>query len=265
MATDLREEDADFWRQLAVAPRLFCGLDYDGTLAPIAPTPDLAEPFPGTRPLLERLAARRGVSLAIVTGRAIADVRRFLDLDTAYYVGIHGLELCRPGQAVTDSAAGRRARAILPQLAARLRAEIGAGDGLLLEEKGAALALHYRLAAPAAARRGVAALERQVAELRDAGEKLELLRGHAVVEVRPAGVDKGRALCELLESDAPDALPLYVGDDRTDEDAFAALPAAAVTVRVGPADVVTAARYRLPDPAAVHAFLAQLVERAGRG
>jgi len=246
--------------RLRDAPCVFCGVDYDGTLAPIAATPAEAQPYPGTLSLLQRLAAAAHVHVAIVTGRAIADVRAFLDVPQAYYVGIHGLELKRPGEAVDFSAAGRRARALQPAVSARLHTELGDLPGLLIEEKGAALALHYRLATPADAARGRAVIEAAVHELLNRGEPLDLLEGHEVIEVRPQGIDKGRALCELLARDAPAALVLYIGDDQTDEDAFRALPASALTIRVGPADVDTAATYRLNDPAEVHAFLRTIAD-----
>ena len=264
MAPEIDDIIAALLARRAACTSLFCGLDYDGTLAPIAPTPDAAVPYPGTAALLGRLAATPATRVAIVTGRSIDDVRRFLDLDDVYYVGIHGLELRRPGSTVTDSAAGRRARMVLPRLVERLRPELDGRPGLLLEEKGAAVAVHYRLAAESDAAHGRAVVEGLVDDLRDAGEAIDLLRGHEVVEVRPAGVDKGRALCELLASDAPGSLPLYIGDDRTDEDAFRALPAAAVTIRVGPADVETRAQFRLADPAAVHSFLQGVLRSIGR-
>jgi len=260
-APHLNDNRAALLARIAAAPSLFCGLDYDGTLAPLAPTPDDARPLPGTDALLHRLAARRGTRIAIVTGRAIANVQRFLDLDRAYYIGIHGLEIRRPGEPIDYSSAGRAARAILPTLVNRLRAQLGDSAGLLIEEKGAAVALHFRLASAAEGEVAQATLAALVAELETAGEPLELLRGHEVVEVRPRGVDKGRALCELLAANAPDALPLYIGDDQTDEDAFHALPEEAITIRVGAANVETCARHRLADPAEVQAFLEEIVGR----
>ncbi len=260
MTKSLEKESKSLLDRLHAAPALFCGLDYDGTLAPIAPTPDAAVPYPGTERLLRKLSATGRVRLAIVTGRSIEDVRGFLDLEDAYYVGIHGLELKRPGEDVTDSAAGRRARAVLPRFVEDLRARIGSREGLLVEEKGAAVALHFRLANDEDKRFGRDAVQQLVDRLCDEGETLDLLDGHEVVEVRPAGVDKGRALCELLASDGKGALPIYIGDDRTDEDAFRALPDSAVTIRVGPEGTETAARYLVPDPKAVHRFLTSLAE-----
>ena len=258
MTIALDDDRAELLDELTAESQLFCGLDYDGTLAPLAPTPGQAVPFPGTEGLLRRLAARPGRAVAIVTGRAGDDGRALLALDEAYYVGIHGLELKRPGGAVTDSSAGRRAREILPALIQELRARIAGRDGLLIEEKGAAVALHYRLAAAKDAAFAREQLDALLADSRARGEQLDRLPGHEVVEIRPAGVDKGRALCELLDADAPRARALYIGDDRTDEDAFRALPPSAVTIRVGDASVETRAAFRLSDPAAVHSFLQRL-------
>lgn len=258
MAKALHHERAELVARLRAVASLFCGLDYDGTLAPLAPTPAAAVPYPGTEAVLRRLLRRPGVRVAIVTGRPIADVQGFLNLPEAYYVGIHGLELKRPGVSVDYSNAGRRVRAVLPEIAERLRRHIHGSPGLLIEDKGAALALHYRLASIGDAERGRAIVEDAVAELIRRGEPLDLLYGHEVVEVRPRGVDKGKALCELLVNDAADARALYIGDDQTDEDAFVALPADAVTIRVGPRDVETAAAYQVDGPAEVHALLAEL-------
>lgn len=258
MPQSLEHVGPEMLRRLRAAPDLFCGLDYDGTLAPLAPTPEHASPYVGTAAVIRRLACRRGVRVAIVTGRPIADVRGFLDVSEAYYVGIHGLEIQRPGEPVEAAPAARRARALLPGVVEQLDALIVGRPGLLIEDKGAAVALHYRLANEADAAFGRGEFEAIVAELIARGEALEILTGHEVVEVRPAGIDKGRALCDLLSTEAPRALAVYIGDDQTDEDAFLALPQGSVTIRVGPADVETAAAYTIEGPAEVHDFLQAL-------
>src|SRR6266446_5392339 len=88
--------DGAVLRRVSAAAQVFCFLDYDGTLAPLAPTPAEAVPLPGTLELLRQLAQAPGVLVAVVTGRTIVDVRRALEVPGIYYVGLHGLEIRTP-------------------------------------------------------------------------------------------------------------------------------------------------------------------------
>jgi trehalose-phosphatase len=255
----LREARAEVLARLRAAPRVFCFLDYDGTLAALAPTPEEATPLPGTGELLGALATAPNTGVAIVTGRPIADVRRFLDVAGAYYIGIHGVELQSPNGLTQVALDVPRVRPVLQRLRQQLDARFGKVAGIVFEDKGTALACHYRLAARqdgSAVRRVLGAMVRAAQRQ---GAPLILAYGHEVAEVRPAGVNKGRAVCALLAAHAPQALPVYAGDDRTDEDAFALLPPPAITLRVGAARTRTHARYRVGTPAEVQAFLRALL------
>lgn len=245
--------------RLRHARTVFCGLDYDGTLAPIAPTPDTALPYPGTAALLAGLTAAPRTRVAIVTGRTIADVRRFLDVAGAYYVGVHGVEVRRPGAGIETTPVGGGAPGPWPPLAAEVARRLDGVAGIFLEDKGVAVAAHYRGASADDAARTRAVVEALGASLIAQGASIEVLHGHAVVELRPRGIDKGSALRRLIASDAPGSLALYIGDDRTDEDAFRALSPDAITVRVGPEDCDTSADHAIADPAEVHTFLQQLL------
>jgi trehalose-phosphatase len=248
-------------RTLAEAPALFCFLDYDGTLAPIAPTPAQAAPLPGTAELLTLLARKRSTRVAIVTGRTVADVRSFIDLPQLYYVGIHGLEIRRPGEAVRMAPSATAVQAAMPAIRAEVDGAVRNLRGVFLEEKGAAIACHYRLASRVdaqAARTAVVAIAERYAER---GVPVKHLDGHEVTEIRPADVDKGAAVATLLAEVHPTPLALYIGDDRTDEDAFAKLPLDAITIRVGSPEHESYARFRLPDPAAVRRFLDAVAAR----
>lgn len=261
------------WREVeaAVAPRfeaaeqVFCCLDFDGTLAPLAATPNAVATWPGTAQVLAQLADAPGTQLALISGRTIADLRRFLDLSNVYYVGVHGLEIEFPDGTLSTAAAAGAARAVLPAIKQRLHNRLSGRPGILIEDKGLALACHYRLASradAATARAAVAALMEEC-QLRNLG--VSMIQGHEVVEIRPASVNKGTVVRTLLAL-TPTALTVYVGDDQTDEEAFALLPADAITVRVGSASVSTSARYRVEDPAEVHQFLRTLLAcRTGRG
>lgn len=230
-------------------------LDYDGTLAPIAATPDQAAPLPGTASLLERLTDRPRTSLAIVTGRTIADVRRLLDLSQATYVGLHGAEIQHPGGPVEVDPAVTTLQRDLPRLKAQLEEALAGRHGVWIEDKGAALACHYRQAS----RVDAAEAQRIVAEIaatyRDRHGPIGLLHGHEISELRAAGIDKGRAVLTLLAAAPAAALPVYAGDDATDEDAFQRLPAAAITIRVAAAEVATHARYLARGPREIREWL----------
>ncbi|MFN3596011.1 MAG: trehalose-phosphatase [Rubricoccaceae bacterium] len=216
-------------------------LDYDGTLAPIVGDPAQAYPHPDVPALLAALAARH--PLVVVTGRDLDTLSRLLPVPVRA-VGLHGAEAGRLGEPAAPRAAhaGDALRA--------MRQTVPALPGVHVEDKGRAFAVHYRYAPDREAAR--AALEAWAAA---APPALEPVAGKCVVELRPRGVSKGVAACALA-AEYPGRTPVFLGDDVTDEEAFAALGATypeAVTVRVGEGE--TAARFRLPDVPAVVRYL----------
>ncbi|HEX5184338.1 MAG TPA: trehalose-phosphatase [Allosphingosinicella sp.] len=231
-------------------------LDFDGTLVELADAPDLIR-IPETLPsLLERLAGRLEGRLAIVSGRAVADLERHLGRTAFAVSGSHGFEL--------RLADGRRVAGTPPGLLAAIRSDVArfaaSVPGLLVEEKPGGIAVHYRRAPREEGR--VAAFLAGLAERTG----LALQRGKMVVEIRAPGADKGEALRRLMtEPPFAGARPLFVGDDLTDEHAFAAAAAlGGAGVLVG-APRATAARWRLPDVAAVARWLeAAAPKTAGR-
>lgn len=244
---------------IAAASKVFCFLDYDGTLSPLAPTPTEAVALPGTFALLRQLAAAPGVQVALVTGRPIADVRRFLDMPEIYYVGTHGLEVRLPSGATHMAQGLDSVRAALSEIKQQLQQMVGARPGILIEDKGPALACHYRLAAPtdaAAARKFMAAVAHGYQRR---GIPITLVYGHEVAELRPSHCSKGTAVRALLAAHGRSALPVYIGDDQTDEDAFETLPAESITIRVAPPRLPTRARYRVREPREVQHFLRQVL------
>ncbi len=252
--------EAQILRRLQEAEQVFCFLDYDGTLAPIAPTPDQAQPLAGTAPLLRALGALPGTRVALVSGRPIADLRRFLDIPDVYYVGLHGLEVRVPGgpTEVTEDVAS--VRAILPEIRGELEQSLASRPGVLIEDKGVALACHYRLASRANARIVRETLATVVDAYRRKGIPIRLTHGHQVAEIRPSSANKGKTVCRLLAAYSPSALGVYIGDDQTDEEAFELLPADSITIQVGPGTGLTAARYWLEDPGSIQRFLAAILE-----
>ncbi|RMG55910.1 MAG: trehalose-phosphatase [Acidobacteria bacterium] len=235
--------------------RLFLLLDYDGTLVPIAPTPEQARLAPDVIDTLRALAAAESVQLAVISGRSLEDLRRCVPIEGLFLVGGHGAEIRTPtGQRhwLVDPAV---IRPIVDRLAARAEVALSGLTGCLVENKRLSLALHYRLAAPSVAREAVARFLRLGEPYVGEGQ-FQWLRGKRIIELRPAGVHKGRAIAFLLERYLrPGEWPIYLGDDRTDEDAFRALSDTGITIRVSAEEEPSRARHRLRSPAEVHQFL----------
>ena len=221
-------------------------LDFDGTLVELAETPDAIRVPPALGSLLDRLHARLDGRLAIVSGRALADLERHLPRGDVACAGSHGLELRLAGGARLPLAAPaglEEARAGIARFAA-------GRAGLIVEDKPLGIALHYRRAPHEEER--VRALMAELAERHG----LILQSGKMVAELRPPGADKGDALKALMrEPSFAGARPFFVGDDLTDEHAFAAAAGlGGAGILVGPARP-TAAHYRLASVAAVAAWL----------
>lgn len=234
-------------------------LDIDGTLAPIAPSPSLAEVPAATQFVLERLAQLPGVSLALVSGRSASDARRVAGVPGVWVIGNHGYEFMDPDGAITVRPGAAVHEAAIAEARQRLTS-IELTKGALLENKRWTLSVHYRGVTD-----GVAALKSRVRSVA-AALGLRITEGKKVMEVRPPiAVDKGTAVLEFaLRCGAlPSGAAFYAGDDRTDEDAFRALRASehAVTVYIGDGSRKTSAELVLPTPAELHDLLGWLVTR----
>ncbi len=224
-------------------------LDFDGTLVEIAPTPDAVRVPPSLVPLLQALTDRLGGALAVITGRPVADVDRFLDPYRPAVAGVHGRDRRLPD--------GRRERAavdpgLLDGARARFAAFTARVPGTRVEDKGESVALHFRQVPEA----GEAVLAEARALAEASGGRLRLQAGKMVAELVPAGHDKGTAIEEMLGlGPFRGRTPVFAGDDVTDEAAFTVVNRLeGVSVRVGE-PAATAAGARLPDVAALHAWL----------
>ena len=226
-------------------------LDVDGTLLALRDHPLLVRADRTLLRLLDRLAARVGGAFALVSGRSVADLDRIFAPRMWPAAGQHGLERRdATGQLHYRVGAERQ----IEHAAIRLRRFVANHPGMLLEHKGASLAVHYRLA-PSRAQEVARALDAVVAEL---GPRFEIVEGKMVREVRPVGRNKGTAIAAFLR-EAPFAgrCPVFVGDDRTDEFGFALVNrAGGHSIKVGPG--ATEATWRLPGPQAVRRWLAQV-------
>jgi trehalose 6-phosphate phosphatase len=227
-------------------------LDVDGTLLEIAAEPAAVQVPASLRRILERLQSATGGALALVSGRSLDQLDRLFSPLRLSAGGLHGLERRNLGLKVERAAPDP---AVLERARCRLAAFAAAHEGVLLEDKGLTLALHYRKA-PQLAATTAATAEAAVAESRGA---LVLLHGKMVCELKPPGVDKGRAIAAFLE-EPPFAgrQPVFAGDDVTDEAGFVTInDRRGISIRIGGAP--TTAAYGLPNVAALHTWLLDLL------
>jgi trehalose-phosphatase len=236
-------------------------LDIDGTLAPLAPRPELAVVPAATQRVIEALVATPGVTVCLVSGRAARDAWRMVGVPGVWVVGNHGAEVMRPDGGVELDPAVLPFAGAMARVAAALAPVVAGVPGALLENKAWTLSVHYRLVEDVS----VPGLVQAVGNIALA-HGLTVRDGKRVIEVRaPVAVDKGTAVVALarrLGAVAPGASLLFAGDDVTDEDAFRALRRevpAAVTIRVGGDGARSAAAYRVDDPAALAALLGECV------
>lgn len=256
---------------LAGAERIYLLSDFDGTLTPIVERPELAVLPDVTRDVLACLAASRRYYVGIISGRALADLKARVNLPGIVYAGNHGLEIESPGIAFVhaDAAARRNELQILGQV---LQKELAGIDGVLVENKGLTLSVHYRLVDPGRVGAVSAIFERVVRVPRLLGQ-VRLTEGKKVWEVRPAlDWDKGKAISVIVERQKqvqPHVRTgvVYLGDDHTDESAFQVVrEREGLAIFVGGPPAQTAAGYMLRSPADVLEFLRRLVEmESGKG
>ncbi len=227
---------------------LLVASDYDGVLARLRGEPSAAVPEPGVAEALGRLAAVDGVTVALVSGRGVADLQATSGLTGPFrWVGSHGEEFDGP---LAGELADRR-----DALATVLAPVVAEVAGARLEVKPASVAVHTRQVPDRAA---AAALLERARSLVDSS--LTLKPGKEVLEVAVTDADKGTALRRLV-TELGAAAAMYLGDDVTDEDGFRALGPDDVTIKIGDGD--TAARYRVPDPAGALAVLRRLTDLLG--
>jgi trehalose-phosphatase len=234
--------------------RLAIFLDYDGTLTPIVTQPEQAVLSDSMRITLHTLASK--VPVAILSGRDLDNVRRRVDIDGIIYAGSHGFDIAGPHglrkQIATEFSP------ILDAVEKELREKFVDVPGALLERKRFSIAAHYRQADASDIIKVTQAVNGVIACHRE----LRKIAGKKVYELQPdIDWNKGKAVRWLLEAlglEQPEVLPLYIGDDLTDEDVFRALERRGVGIIVGEQSRPTAARYRLEGPTEVERFLREL-------
>jgi trehalose 6-phosphate phosphatase len=223
-------------------------LDFDGTLVDIALRPSAVKVAPELPALMAELHTAAGGALALISGRPLADIDRLVGLKYLPVAGQHGSERRDARGQVHVHPVDVEA---LAELRTRAQSWCVTHPGLALEDKGLSIALHYRTAPELGA-----VAERLVRDaIGDANANFHIQTGKMVFEIKPAGPDKGRAIEEFLaESPFVGRLPVFIGDDVTDEHGFDAVNArGGVSIKVG--DGASAARWRLQSVADVHRWL----------
>ena len=209
-------------------------LDYDGTLTPIVKKPPLAVLSKARRTILKKIAKTTHITIAIISGRMLSDLKRRVGISGIYYAGNHGFEIQGPKIKIVHPKA-RLAKPILREIKAELKKRLKDIKGIIVEDKILTLSLHYRMARPKNFRR-IKKIFSEIVRPYQRTEKIRVTRGKKVLEIRPdIEWNKGRAVLWLLKKlgKGSKVLPIYIGDDRTDEDAFLALKNLGLTIRVG--------------------------------
>jgi trehalose 6-phosphate phosphatase len=255
--------DAGTLAERMAGRRVAVFLDYDGTLTPIVDRPEDAIISESMREVVRELARR--CTVCVVSGRDRAVVQRLMGVDDLVVAGSHGFDIWSPEGGAIEREEGTAFEGLLGKVTDTVRDQVASVKGALVEPKKSSVAVHYRLVDEHDRPRIEAIVDAVLAAEPDA---LRVTPGKMVYEIQPKiDWDKGRAVLYLLDAlglDGEDVLPLYVGDDITDEHAFQALSGRGIGILVAdPADPeiagrTTAAEYVLGDTREVERFLAAL-------
>ena len=232
--------------QIKTSDKAMLLLDYDGTLVPIAPSPDMARLSSQTRGILEEISLCAAFELAIISGRSLSDIKALVGLEDIAYAGNHGLEIeCRP---------------LLEIVEQRIEEQLAGVEGVFIEDKGLTLSVHYRLVQEPMVKEVRNLILKAIRSCMKEGN-FKLTRGKKVIEIRPPlEWDKGKAIEWLLEIyGRPGNLPIFAGDDATDEDGFKVVrKLGGISIFVGREIIPVSADYYVNSPSELCSWLASL-------
>ncbi len=254
----LKRRDEIFRRVGENSPAIF--LDYDGTLTPIVEDPAEAILSAKTRQVIKHLA--KHYSVAIVSGRDLDDIRKLVCIENIAYAGSHGFDIFGPIGSVRSQAQGKQFLPALDRAEKKLRKVLGDIEGVFIERKKFGIAVHYRMVND----NEIIKLEECFDRVASHSPKLQKTAGKKIWELRPdVKWDKGKALLALMEelfADSSKIMPLYIGDDITDEDAFRDIRDHGISIVVGKSRRKTLADYKLRNTEEVREFLESLAALA---
>lgn len=250
--------------RLAQAERLWLFLDYDGTLADLAPTPEHVNPDPELIDLLSKLAEHPRIRVVVISGRRLDQIQALLPVPGILLAGTYGIELKTPKGQRINRVEYDAIRPALDTLKPRWEHLIAGREDFFLEDKGLALALHGRFADEDEAERVLVTARCLATKVASSGP-FRLLGGHKFLEIGPRLAHKGQTVDYLLDRYPwPGALPLYLGNNDKDEEAFSVIKAqGGIAILVAPEPCNTEADCRLESPQAVRNWLETLPSRFG--
>lgn len=254
------EHLAEIWGRIRGRRAAFF-LDYDGTLTPIVERPELAVMSHEMWVTLKALASCCPVVL--ISGRERNDVQRLVGLDSIIYAGCHGFDIAGPNGMEIQHEEGADYVPEIALAARQLRGRLASIEGIIVEDKKYAVAVHFRMVRT----EDVDRVEQVVDNILAEHPRLRKTSGKKVFELRPdMDWGKGKAVLWLLQAldlDQPDIVLFYLGDDVTDRDAFEALRGKGISILVADKPQPTLADYRLADPAEVRIFLEEIMAMLG--
>ncbi|MBI4394609.1 MAG: trehalose-phosphatase [Candidatus Omnitrophica bacterium] len=238
-------------------------LDYDGTLTPIVRHPSLARLTESNKNILKQLSRKQNIRVCIISGRSLADLKKQIGISNVIYVGNHGFELEGVGTGQIEPA-DQKTQKLISEIDAQLQSALKGISSIFIENKTITLSIHYRLVSKKDVALAKAQLTKVLTPYLDHSQ-IVLREGKKVWEVRPAVPwDKGSTVlwfleCLAFKMNCP-VLPIYIGDDETDEDAFKVLKETGLGVKVSEnGNESSEARYYLRSTEEVFEFLKYLV------
>lgn len=254
----------DHWGEVekSLTPNVLLLLDYDGTLTPIVEKPELAILSENMRDLIKRVSKR--YVTGIISGRSLADIKNLVRVEGIYYAGNHGFEISGPDLELTKPEA-EQTKSTLLKACDELKARLEHISGAIVENKGLTASVHYRLVS-AGKFQELRKIFNEIMGPYIKSGAVKITRGKKVFEIRPnVDWDKGEAVLWIMDiiKLPENVLPIYMGDDRTDEDAFLALKdKSGMAILISEKMRKSNAKYFLKDVGDVKKFLTQLLDYA---